>query len=69
MLDLCYEEDSNADVDMNIIATGNGEFVEIQGTGEQKTFSEKDLAKMLGYAKKGLNRLTSIQTTTLKTAF
>ena len=67
MLDLCYEEDSNADVDMNIIATGNGEFVEIQGTGEQKTFSEKDLAKMLGYAKKGLNELTSIQTTILAT--
>lgn len=61
MLDLCYEEDSKADVDMNIVSNGNGEFVEIQGTGEQSSFSESQLAKMIEYAKKGINELKTIQ--------
>ena len=47
MIDLCYEEDSTAQVDMNIVGTGNGEFVEIQGTGEEAPFSRKDLNELL----------------------
>ena len=47
LLDLCYEEDSNAQVDMNIIMTDKGEFVELQGTGEECPFSRKDLEKLL----------------------
>lgn len=67
MLDLCYAEDSNAEVDMNIVSTGSGEFVEIQGSGEQKTFSEKQLIEMLNHARKGIKELTAIQLNTLET--
>lgn len=65
MLDLSYFEDSNADVDMNIVSTGSGEFVEIQGTAEQQTFNEEQLTMMLNYAKKGIKELTEIQTKAL----
>ncbi|MBO1225234.1 MAG: ribonuclease PH [Candidatus Scalindua sediminis] len=61
MLDLCYEEDFAAKVDMNIVLTGDGEYVELQGTGEQQTFSEEELAEMISQAKKGVNQLTQIQ--------
>lgn len=60
-LDLDYDEDSQAQVDMNIVMTESGRFVEIQGTGEESTFSETELLKMLEYAKKGINELISIQ--------
>ncbi len=66
MLDLCYPEDRDADVDMNIVATGSGEFVEIQGTGEQTTFSDAQLAQMISFAKKGIAELTAIQTRALE---
>ena len=46
LLDLCYEEDSNAQVDMNVIMTDKGEFVEVQGTGEERPFSREDLNKL-----------------------
>ena len=46
LLDLCYEEDSNAQVDMNVIMTDKGEFVEVQGTGEERPFSREDLDKI-----------------------
>lgn len=57
LLDLCYEEDSNADVDMNIVMTGEGKFVEIQGTAEESTFTRDELNGFLGLAEKGINDL------------
>lgn len=61
VLDLNYEEDFKADVDMNIVMTGSGEFVEIQGTGEEATFSSNQLQTMLDLAKEGLNVITEKQ--------
>ena len=61
LLDPCYEEDVSADVDMNIILTGSGEYIELQGTAEKQTFSEEELAQMMGQAKKGISELTLIQ--------
>jgi ribonuclease PH len=66
LLDLTYEEDSKADVDMNIVMTGKGEFIEIQGTGERKTFNKEQMDKMLLLAKKGIEELIDIQRNTLK---
>jgi len=57
LLDLCYEEDSNADVDMNVVMTGGGEFVEIQGTAEESTFTRDELNAFLTLAEKGINDL------------
>ena len=65
-LDLEYEQDSNAEVDMNFVMTGRGEIIEIQGTAEQKTFSEEDLAKLLALAKKGIKELNEYQKAALK---
>lgn len=61
MLDLCYEEDSGADVDMNVVMTSEGKFVEVQGTAEHSTFREQDLHRMLTLAKKGIKELIAIQ--------
>jgi len=61
LLDLCYEEDSKAEVDMNIVMTGNGEFIEIQGTAERKPFSKDKMDKLLGLAQKGIEDLFSLQ--------
>ena len=61
LLDLCYEEDVTADVDMNIVLTGDGEYIELQGTAEKQTFSEEELAQMMRQAKKGISELTLIQ--------
>jgi len=61
MLDLCYEEDSKAQVDMNVVMTGSGEFIEIQGTAERNPFSKDKMDKMLDFAKKGIEDLFSIQ--------
>ncbi|SDK41660.1 ribonuclease PH [Sediminibacillus albus] len=61
ILDLQYEEDSQAHVDMNIVMTGTGEFVEIQGTGEEATFSMPQLQTMLGLANEGLEEIFKIQ--------
>lgn len=57
VLDLDYEEDSNANVDMNVVMTGNGKFVEIQGTGEEATFSYDELQLMLEQAEIGIRQL------------
>ncbi|MCO7124751.1 ribonuclease PH [Sporolactobacillus shoreicorticis] len=57
LLDLCYKEDSTTNVDMNIVMNGRDEFIEIQGTGEEATFSEEDLARLLSLAKKGIHEL------------
>lgn len=65
ILDLCYEEDSNAQVDMNIIMTSKGEFVEVQGTGEERPFSKSDLDKLLELGEKGNKELIEIQKSVL----
>lgn len=69
VLDLTYEEDSNADVDMNIVMTGKGEFIEIQGTSERKTFNKGQMDKLLDLAKKGIEELIDIQRNLLKDIF
>ncbi|MEI3605886.1 ribonuclease PH [Pseudogracilibacillus sp. SE30717A] len=61
MLDLNYEQDSTANVDMNVVMTSAGEFVEIQGTGEEATFSYTQLQSMLAAAEKGINQLFTVQ--------
>ena len=61
ILDLKYEEDSNADVDMNIVCTGTGKFIEIQGTAEQEPFDREQMNEMLKLAEKGVNELFEIQ--------
>ncbi|MFD0556197.1 RNAse PH [Stackebrandtia endophytica] len=61
LLDLCYEEDSVADVDMNVVCTGDGDFVEVQGTGEQSVFDRGALDQMLDLAAKGCRELTGSQ--------
>ncbi|MFD1018949.1 ribonuclease PH [Thalassobacillus hwangdonensis] len=65
VLDLCYQEDSKAEVDMNIIMTGDGEFVELQGTGEESTFSMKQLQQMLELGQDGIQELFEIQKTAI----
>jgi len=64
-LDLNYEQDVDAEVDMNVVLTGKGRFVEIQGTGEEATFGEEDLAALLKLARKGVSELTQIQAAAL----
>ncbi|WP_124727052.1 ribonuclease PH [Staphylospora marina] len=61
VLDLCYEEDSGATVDMNVVMTGSGEYVEIQGTGEESPFSPDQLSALLALAKKGTAELIRLQ--------
>jgi len=61
LLDLCYEEDFAADVDMNVVMTGSGRFVEVQGTGEEATFSQEELSAMLDLARSGIRDLTAGQ--------
>jgi len=66
MVDLCYEEDSKAKVDMNIIMTDAGEFVEIQGTGEESPFSREELNQLLALGEKGIKQVIQVQKDTLK---
>lgn len=61
MLDLAYEEDSRAEVDMNLVMTGKGRFVEVQATAEQEPFTDEQLAEMTGFAQRGCKRLIEIQ--------
>jgi ribonuclease PH len=61
VLDLNYAEDSTADVDMNVVMTGTGEFVEVQGTAERLTFSQGRLDEMLKVAATGIGRLVDLQ--------
>ena len=60
-LDLDYILDSNADVDMNVVMTSNGEFVEVQGTGEESTYSRKQLEMLLDSASLGITKLHELQ--------
>jgi ribonuclease PH len=61
LLDLAYEEDARAEVDMNIVQTGRGRLIEVQGTGEAGTFDREELGRMLDLAEKGITELTAIQ--------
>jgi ribonuclease PH len=69
LLDLTYEEDSSAEVDMNIVMTGKGDFIEIQGTSERKTFNKQQMDKLLDLASKGITELVDIQRTFLRGVF
>ena len=66
LLDLCYEEDSNAKVDMNIIGTDDGQFVEIQGTGEEAPFTRGELNEILNLGEKGIKQMIQLQKDCLK---
>jgi ribonuclease PH len=66
LLDLCYEEDSSAQVDFNVVMTGKGRLVEVQGTAEGMTFTKRQMDSMLALAKKGITELTAVQRKTLK---
>lgn len=66
MLDLCYEEDSTADVDMNLVMTGGGDLIEIQGTAEQDPFTTDQLSAMIILGQKGVNQLIDIQDRVIK---
>jgi ribonuclease PH len=61
MLDLCYDEDSHADVDMNIVLTGGGKFVELQATSEKTPFDDPQLSQLLELGRKGIGELIEIQ--------
>lgn len=61
LLDLCYEEDSKAKVDMNVVMTDKNEYIEIQGTGEECPFSKLEMEKLLDAAEIGINKLINIQ--------
>ncbi|MFC1709330.1 ribonuclease PH [Candidatus Omnitrophota bacterium] len=61
LLDLNYEEDSRADLDMNIVMTGKGKFIEVQGTAEREPFSKNDMDELLALADKGIKELIEIQ--------
>ncbi|WP_294352926.1 ribonuclease PH [uncultured Clostridium sp.] len=66
LLDLCYEEDSNAKVDMNIIMTNEGGVVEIQGTGEESPFNRNELNELLDLGEKGIKQMIQAQKDVLK---
>ena len=61
LLDLNYEEDSSADVDMNLVMTGAGQFVEVQATGEKGSFGDEHLASLIAYGKSGVTALVELQ--------
>ena len=61
MLDLCYEEDSQADVDMNVVMTGSGRFVELQATAEHRTFDDEQMAQLIALARGGIGELVEAQ--------
>lgn len=66
MLDLTYAEDSTADVDMNIVMTGSGKFIEIQGTAETSPFDKERLEKLLELAQEGIKKIISVQRSVLE---
>jgi ribonuclease PH len=69
MLDLCYEEDARAEVDMNVIMTGSGRFVELQATAEGRAFDDAELHKLLALAQAGVRHLTAQQRELLPASF
>ena len=65
LLDLDYQEDLATIVDMNVVMTGQGRFVEIQGTGEEATFTDEELSQLLAMARGGISQLTELQRATI----
>jgi ribonuclease PH len=61
MLDLCYEEDSQADVDMNVVMTGTGQFVEVQATAEHTPFDDAQMSQLVDLARTGITELVIMQ--------
>jgi ribonuclease PH len=61
MLDLCYEEDSQADVDMNVVLTGGGKFIEVQATAEHAPFDDAQMGQLTALARSGIERLVELQ--------
>jgi ribonuclease PH len=68
LLDLKYDEDSRAEVDMNVICTGDGRFIEVQGTAEGAPFTHEEMNKLLGLANRGIEQLLTFQRAALKEA-
>mgnify|MGYP005717282869 FL=1 len=66
--DLDYVLDSNADVDMNVVMTSSGDFVEVQGTGEEATYSREELNSLIDAAETGIAKLHKLQTEVLSNA-
>jgi ribonuclease PH len=62
LLDLAYVEDKDAAVDFNVVMTGRGQFVEVQGAGEESTFTHEQLQSLLALAQQGLQELAALQT-------
>ncbi|MGI6679344.1 MAG: ribonuclease PH [Dehalobacterium sp.] len=69
LLDLCYQEDSRAEVDMNVVMTGSGKFVEVQGTAESDPFTREEMAQMLKLAESGIGQLIQTQRKVLFSEF
>ncbi len=65
MLDLCYQEDSRAEVDFNVVMTAEGKFIEVQGTAEGEPFSRDAMDRLINLARAGIGELIKIQTMTL----
>jgi ribonuclease PH len=65
LLDLCYIEDAAASVDLNVVMNSSGQFIEVQGTGEEATFSESELSALLALGKAGIQQLLAAQQTAL----
>ncbi|MSV29478.1 MAG: ribonuclease PH [Bryobacterales bacterium] len=61
LLDLCYEEDSRAEVDMNVVMTGSGRFIELQATAEQEPFDDEQMSRLVALARKGIADLVEVQ--------
>ena len=61
LLDLCYEEDSRAEVDMNFVMTGSGKFIEVQGTAESAPFTKRQMERMAEIAQQGIKELLKAQ--------
>jgi ribonuclease PH len=61
LLDLKYDEDSSAEVDMNVVCTGDGRFIEVQGTAEREPFTRDQMESLLGLASQGIQSLAAIQ--------
>jgi len=66
LLDLCYDEDYNAEVDFNVVMTSQGKFVEVQGTAEAKPFSKETIDSLLSLAQKGIEQLFQVQQAALE---
>jgi ribonuclease PH len=68
LLDLCYDEDSQAEADFNVVMTSKGDFVEIQGTAETKPFNKETVDFLLGLAEKGIRELFAVQQAVIESA-